>query len=643
MAGKSQYLPLFFCLCFMGLGSNSPVSNLSWVQNAAAQSKGTFKLRVNVELTSVEVAALDKNGSPVRNLKKEDFQLYEEGKRQEILSIDEVNADSGLSSLGASPIDENGLRQGKTVLIIFDDGSIKLEDIQPSRTSARKFVLENMRPQDIFAVATFRMSMKILQNFTSNREEVLDAIGRAPVVNGQGSLVYFEDLLRSLEAISHSIASIKGPKSILIYSQSSFSDIDRVSMSARSLAQTSGTLTDTYDRTLASARKSNTKFHIINPGGSNFATSAGISLVSLVADSGGSIIGTDIDSELNQLDKQISNYYILGFESDNPKHDGGFRKLDVRTELKGITLKHRSGYQDRRPVDVLASSRQEQTLLTALASPDSATQLPIIFRPAYFYDPPRLARVLVAAKIRMEKTVFKKKGGQLGTDLNLMGVAYAEDGSTAARFSQTLPVSIDKEKEQEFRKGSLAYQNYFRLRPGKYRLKLAVSDESNNLGSMEQNFEVPALPDRGFAGSSIILAEQASQLPDLIKNLQTQLLDETDPLLYAGVKIEPSVENKVRTGSAISLIFRLCNLSGPSDRWDVSAKARLLDEKGKEYVLGPTPLNKSMSPLGKAEAIVALNLPFKDVPPGKYRLIIEASEAASGETATLQTDLEFIK
>jgi len=48
-----------------------------------------------------------------------------------------------------------------------------------------------------------------------------------------------------------------------------------------------------------------------------------------------------------------------------------------------------------------------------------------------------------------------------------------------------------------------------------------------------------------------------------------------------------------------------------------------------------------MSAEGNAEAAVALSLPFKDVPPGKYRLIIEASEAASAETTTLETDLEL--
>lgn len=68
---------------------------------------------------------------------------------------------------------------------------------------------------------------------------------------------------------------------------------------------------------------------------------------------------------------------------------------------------------------------------------------------------------------------------------------------------------------------------------------------------------------------------------------------------------------------------------------------RTIDEKGKEYSLDPIPLKNAMSAEGNAEAAVALSLPFKDVPPGKYRLIIEASEAASAETTTLETDLEL--
>ena len=304
-------------------------------------------------------------------------------------------------------------------------------------------------------------------------------------------------------------------------------------------------------------------------------------------------------------------------------------------------MKYQPAYLDRRPVDVLANTKQETTLVTALASPGTATQLPIVFRAAYFYDSPRTAKVLVASRINLEKAAFMKKGAQLGTELRIMGVAYGEDGSIAARFSETLPVSFEKEKEAEFRKRDLTNRNYLRLRPGKYRLKLAVLDESGNLGSMERMLEVPVLPERGFAGSSLLIAEQASRLPDLISNLQSQMLDENNLLLYSGFQIEPSVENRLPANSILPVMFRLYNLPGTPDQWNLTAKARIIDEKGKEYSLGPIPLKNTMSVAGNSEAAVALSLPFKDVPPGKYRLMVELSEAASAETATLETDLEL--
>jgi hypothetical protein len=461
-------------------------------------------------------------------------------------------------------------------------------------------------------------------------------------------MLYFDDLLRSLEQINYSIARIKGQKSILLYSSAVFGD-----MPATRTA---------YNNAIASARKSNVIYYTIDPNvefsGSNNATgfmpsmgrgSTGglvpVTVMSLANESGGFAIynTVELNKELDKLDKQISNYYILGFQSNNPVHDGAFRRLEVKTEAKGVTLKHRAGYQDRRPVDVLASSKQEKTLLTALATPGDTAQLPIVFRPAYFFNSPRSAKVLIAARIAMAKMAFKKKGGQLGTDLNLMGVAYAEDGSIAARFSETLPVSFDKEKEAEFRKGNLAYRNYFKLRPGKYRLKLAASDESNNLGSAEQSFEVPALPEQGLAASSLVIAERMSRLPDLIQNLQAQMLDESDPLLYSGMQIEPRVDNRLPVNTVFPVLFRIYNLPSPADQLNLVAKPKLVGDQGKEFALDPIALQKLMNPTGKGEAVVALRLPFKDVPPGKYRLIIETTGESTAGTAIIQTDLEFTK
>lgn len=754
-----------FALVFFGLLSWAALSSAPTPHSTAAQGGGTFSLRVDVELVTVEVLALDRKGNPVHGLKKEDFRLYEDGKQQDIVSFDEVRDAAG-ETVPPAPVDEAGTR-GKTVLIVFDDSSIASSHIKPSRDAAERFVLEHMRPWDLFAVASFAHSMKILQNFTRDREEVLKAV-RQPAVStadprrrpeifqeqnanpaGRGTFedqasekgdarvrdYRVENLLRALQAISLAMEPLKGQKSVLLFSESVPYNVEAVET--------------VYRNTLNSAKRSNVVFYTLDPGGltsgasarkggaepvpSAFSfsrppgsstlrnslgaftlqqagggqgggtggaggggtsggsgggasgggapagTSGGVSgypggstryptgmsspdsrspdldrtwdrnlstglLKSLASETGGlSIYNTnDLDGELDKLDRQLSNYYILGFQSNNPRHDGAFRKLEIKTDLKGVTLRHRKGYLDRRPVDILADSKYEKTLLGALASSRQATQLPLRFRSVYFYDSPRMARVLVTARIGMEKAEVRMKGGQMAGEIHVMGAAYAENGSLAARFSETLSLSFDRDKEREFRRTYLTYRNYFRLRPGKYRLKLAASDGANNLGAMEESRDVPAFPEDGLAASSLVLAEQVYRLPDLIQNLQTRLLDDSDPLIYAGMRISPSVENRLPAGAPIPVFYRIYDSAGKGIPSKLTAKAKLIGEKGEVRTSAPIPLDENLQRVGGSEGVIGFTVAFADAEPGKYTLMIETGDAASADAATVQADVELI-
>jgi len=105
--------------------------------------------------------------------------------------------------------------------------------------------------------------------------------------------------------------------------------------------------------------------------------------------------------------------------------------------------------------------------MSEVASSAASPHLPVNFRAAYFYDTSGVARIPIKAELKTSSLQLKKKGGNLGGDLNVMGVAYAENGSVAARFSETLHVLIEKAKEEAFRRQGLAYENYLKL-PGSY-------------------------------------------------------------------------------------------------------------------------------------------------------------------------------
>jgi VWFA-related protein len=614
------------------------------------QSPNPFTMRVDVDLTTIEFVARDKNGNPIPNLKIENFRLYENGKKQKILSFDEVKEESSQASSKA--IIEDDRHHGKAVLILFVSGANVHEQdtLLNMLESAAGFVREHMRPHDMFALVS-GTSIRVLQNFTTDREAMMAAIQNYSFKFGSGAT--FEDMLRTLERLCLSLSHLKGQKSILIYTSSDYG-FDPATQMALANA-------------LDSAKKANVVFYTVDPSRTNLSSVdssapnrsampastlsplAGVNAFpifsKLATGTGGYAIRAmgNINRELDSLGRQLSNYYILGFQSNNPNHDGRYRKIEIKTDVKGLSLRHRPGYQDRSPIDVLASSKQEKTLLNALASPGSANQLPIVFRPIYFFDNPKAARVIIPARIQAEKMTFKKDAGQMCANLNAMGAAYAEDGTIAARFSETLPLCIEKEKEAQFRQRGLSYRNYFILRPGKYRVKLAVSDESNNLGSMEQSMEVPLLPEQGLGAGSLVVAEQTSRLPDLIQHIQAQMLDQTDPLIFLGAQIEPSAENKISFNSGVFVLFRLYGLSGDPNQWNLTAKTKLLDKKGNATVLELISIKDSVLSLGKGVAAVGLSLPFANIDPGTYRLTVEVMEGISAEHTVLETDVEFYR
>src|SRR5215475_5175458 len=71
----------------------SPLLAQQAPQPQAPTSANPGQIRVTTELVLVNVVARDKKGNLVRDLKKEDFTLLEDGKKQEISSFDFEDVD----------------------------------------------------------------------------------------------------------------------------------------------------------------------------------------------------------------------------------------------------------------------------------------------------------------------------------------------------------------------------------------------------------------------------------------------------------------------------------------------------------------------------------------------------------------------
>lgn len=637
----------------------------------------------NTDLITIDVIVLDKDGQPVRNLGKDNFRLFEDGKERQITSFQEISA--------ATPAGNPD--RGKIVLILFDDSHLSGSQLKITRDSAEAYVNEFARPQDLFAVASYSGSLKVLQSFTNDRAKIVEAIrrparsaesssaantsmtsassrdsrraGRAtedtPVTaaNYESAAYLIAPFLRTLGSLSSSLAPIKGRKAVLLYAEE-FSATRNIQ--------------GEFTRLVTAAREANVAFYTIDAIGLNsFDRAAGqgatdnLSIPSrsnprgsqldwtrferqpmdsvlrpLAKETGGVAIynTSEFNQRLHKVDRELSNYYVLGFEPGGANRDGKYRTLEVKCEPKAAELKHRHGYYDPRPLDTLGGSKEE-ALLKAVSSRTPATGLPIELRAAYFYEPSGVVRLPVAARIRAASIGLRKKGAQMGSDINIVGVAYSDDGAVAARFSQTEQILLDRQAVDNFRKQNLSYRNYFRVAPGKYRVKLVVADEQGNIGSSEQTLTIPPQSRNRLAASALIIAEHVSLLPDLLQNISDTLMEETDPLLCKGTQITMSVGNQLQVNAPFPVFFRLYNLTGAPSGWKLSSVARMTDEKGETRSLPPIPLDQNLIPVGPAEAMIGMNLVFDNMGPGKYTLTIETTEAATKQSVSVVTDVRF--
>src|SRR5437870_11168979 len=175
------------------------------VAPVAAQQGGQAESRIQVttELVLVNVVAHDKKGNLVRDLKKGDFTLLEDGKKQEISTFDFENVDelatagpaeaavsgvAGGALLGARKQAEPSLdaRDRRLILLFFNFSAMDPEQINRSVDAAKKFVDTKMQPADLMALVSLATNMRVDLDFTDDKTKLLAALAAFNSGQGQG-------------------------------------------------------------------------------------------------------------------------------------------------------------------------------------------------------------------------------------------------------------------------------------------------------------------------------------------------------------------------------------------------------------------------------------------------------------------------
>ncbi|HET6861709.1 MAG TPA: VWA domain-containing protein [Pyrinomonadaceae bacterium] len=130
-----------------------------------AEQQAEDVIRVDTDLVSVDVTAIDSEGRPVRNLRPQDFKVYSDGVEQQV-SFFQIEKRQG---------------EPRPLAVVFAldvSGSMTSEEMNRLRIALKSFSDQLSSHSVLYAVMTFGMKVKTVQKLTSQPNKLDDTLER---------------------------------------------------------------------------------------------------------------------------------------------------------------------------------------------------------------------------------------------------------------------------------------------------------------------------------------------------------------------------------------------------------------------------------------------------------------------------------
>ena len=588
------------------IGQNSQPGN-----NPPTFTTGT---QLVVETVSVK----DKQGNPVEGLAAKDFSVTEDGVPQAIRFFEyqklpdqpgaappavpeRVHIYDKLGRVHISAEAPGGTRykERRLLALYFDMTAMPTGDQVRALRAAETFIRTEMTSSDMMAILRYSGgAVDVLQDFTEDRNRLLSITGTMIAGEGEG----FD--------ISTSDASTPDTGAAFGQDDSEFNifNTDRQLSALQTAARMLGQLSEKklliyfasglrlngmnnqaqLHATINAAIRAGVSFWPIDarglvaeaplgdatqgsPGGigmysgaaalattTNFQQSQD-TLYALASDTGGKALldTNDLAKGIQQAERSISSYYVLGYYSANTALDGKFRRIKISLNAGlAATLDYRQGYFAAKQFGKFNAADKERQLEDALMLPDPVTELTIAMEIDYFQLNRAEYFIPLMVKIPGRELSLAKHGGAEHTVIDFIGEIKDSFGTTITNVRDKVNIKLTDATAAELARRPIEYDAGFTLLPGKYVIKFLARDaETGRIGTYQTPFVIPNLnkEEKRVPISSVILSSQRVEIKDALYNAvkNKDRAEAANPLVQNGQKLIPSVTRVFRQDQSL--------------------------------------------------------------------------------------------
>jgi hypothetical protein len=297
----------------------------------------------------------------------------------------------------------------------------------------------------------------------------------------------------------------------------------------------------------------------------------------------------------------------------------------------GMNVRSRSGYCNVRPTNPLDGKPiVKQMELQAAGNQPGAIHGSL--QAPFFYSGPNVAQVNLAMEIPGDSLIFNKDKGKYHANVNVLGIAYNPDGSVGARFNDTLNLDFEKDDWKEFTKQPYRYQNQFDAAPGAYKLSVVLSSGGDSFAKFEMPLKIDAYDGNKFTLGGVVLSKTIQAVDQIPMDVDATLLEDRTPMIVKGMQITPAANYSFKQSDSVVIYSQVYEPLLKSDAPPrVVAGYSIMDASNKQvFFSGAIPLEEYVQK-GNAVVPFGLMVKVKDLPPGNYRLVLQAADGAHNQ------------